>query len=113
MAICDTHDSSDSGKSAKHTFEFGAKMFGILEGKSIEIFPPFSVIGLILMMSLMMSFNSPIIILLQKTDFLSLFPSNSTRRHLRSVLGLVIFLKQHRINSIKNLFCKNIIFVRI
>ena len=45
MAICDTHDSSDSSKSAKHTFKFGAKMFGILEGKFIEIFPPFSVIG--------------------------------------------------------------------
>ena len=51
MAIFDTHDSSDSSKSAKHTFEFDAKMFRFLEGKSIEIFPPFSVIGLILMMS--------------------------------------------------------------
>ena len=76
MAISDTHDSSDNSKSAKHTFEFGAKMFRILEGKSIEIFPPFSVIGLILMMSLMMSFNLPIIILSQKNWFFSLFPSN-------------------------------------
>ena len=72
MVICDTHDSTDSSKSAKHTFEFGAKMFRIVEGKSIEIFPPFSVIGLILMMSLMMSFNLPIIILSQKNWF-SLF----------------------------------------